>query len=101
MELPDRAVLRRYRLVMWLAAGSLLIGFALRATLWFLFGRPAGVSAAALAPILAGGLANDAVVACSLLAPLALYVALLPDRAWAGPFNRRLLLAGSWLTVFA
>src|ERR1700752_1835125 len=101
MDWPDSAVLRRFRLVAAVAACSLAIGFVLRAALWYLFGRAAGVGASQLPAILAGGVANDMIVAVYLLAPLTLYPALLPDRWYGQAWNRRLLASGSWLTVFA
>ncbi|HEU0225559.1 MAG TPA: LTA synthase family protein [Steroidobacteraceae bacterium] len=92
---------RRFRLIIALALASLAIGAAARALLWMNFGAAAGVGALALPAILAGGLVNDAIVALYLFAPLALYTALLPDRWYRTPANRRVLAVGSWLSLFA
>lgn len=94
-------MLQRFRLLVSLATASLAIGLAARALLWWNFGAPAGVGASDLFPILAGGLLNDAVVALYLLAPLALYTALLPDRWYRSRTNRTVLATGSWLSLFA
>jgi phosphoglycerol transferase MdoB-like AlkP superfamily enzyme len=94
-------VWNRYKLLFALGIASAAIGAVARALLWWNFGTTAGVAATALPAILAGGLANDAIVACYLLTPLALYTALLPDRWYRTPANRRILAVGSWLTLFA
>lgn len=90
----------RLRLLYLLAATSVAIGACLRAWLWWRFGTVAGVGAPALPAILAGGLLNDAIVALYLFAPLAAWLAFLPDRWYASRWNRRVLAVGSWLTVF-
>jgi len=95
------AVFHRFRLLLALGAASLLIGALLRAWLSWQFGIPAGVGAADLPLILAGGLLNDAVTALYLLGPLAAYTALLPDRWYRSRANRAVLAIGSWLTLFA
>jgi len=84
-----------------LAATSLAIGACLRAWLWWRFGLAAGVKASALPAILAGGLLNDAMVALFLFLPLSAYLAVIPDCWYGSRVNRALLVAGSWLTVFA
>ncbi len=91
----------RFRLLYGLAATSLAIGACLRLWLWWKFGMAAGVQATALPTILAGGLLNDAIVVLFLLLPLSVYLAILPDRRYASRVNRAILVAGSWLTVFA
>jgi len=93
-------MLQRFRLLLGLGAAAVLLGAFSRACLWWKFGIAAGVGAAALPAILAGGLLNDAVVALYLLAPLAVYTALLPDRWYRSQANRVLLAVGSWLTLF-
>lgn len=94
-------VSRRFRLLFALAAAILLIGGLTRAWLWWQFGIPAGVSARSLPSIMAGGVLNDAVVALYLLAPLAAYVALMPQAWYRSRANRTVLAIGSWLTLFA
>ncbi len=91
--------MRRYRLVLALGAACLAIWAILRAVLWWRFGFDSGVSAWMLPAILAGGAVNDLVVAAYLLALLALYSALPPDRWYESSANRWLLAAGSWLTI--
>lgn len=91
----------RFRLLLALGAASLLIGALLRAWLSWQFGIPAGVPAASMPAILAGGLLNDAIVALYLLAPLAAYTALLPDRWYRSRINRTVLVTGTWLALFA
>ncbi|MGB5132345.1 MAG: LTA synthase family protein [Steroidobacteraceae bacterium] len=84
-----------------LALGSacLAVGAVLRLVLWSRFGMHAGVSGWSLPAILAGGLVNDTVVTFYLLAPLAVYSALLSDRWYDSRANRWLLAAGSWLML--
>ena len=101
MALFAKSTLRRYRLVFALGAACLAVGAVLRAVLWWLFGLPAGVGDLTLPAIFGGGLLNDSVVALYLLAPLALYTALLPDRWYRSRANHWLLAIGSWLTLFA
>ncbi|MFZ2507788.1 MAG: hypothetical protein WAW79_04855, partial [Steroidobacteraceae bacterium] len=91
--------MRRYRLVFALAAACLAVGAILRLVLWWRFGIPAGVSAPMLPAILAGGLLNDLLESTYLLAPLALYATLLPDRWYHSGPNQWLLAAGSWLAL--
>jgi phosphoglycerol transferase MdoB-like AlkP superfamily enzyme len=91
----------RFRLLFALAAASLLVGAALRLSLWLEFGRSAGVAALHVPAILAGGLLNDLVVAASALAPFALYLAALPDRWYRTRVNRQLLTAGTWIALLA
>jgi phosphoglycerol transferase MdoB-like AlkP superfamily enzyme len=91
--------MRRYRLVLLLGTTYLALEAVLRIVLWWRFGLHAGVSALTLPAILLGGLVNDAVVAFYLLAPLAVYSALLSDRWYNSKANRWLLAAGSWLML--
>jgi phosphoglycerol transferase MdoB-like AlkP superfamily enzyme len=94
------SVHHRLRLLLALAAASLVIGTLLRAWLWARFGLADGVAATTLPLILAGGLLNDAVVALYLFLPLAAYMAFLPDAWYHSRANRIVLAAGSWLTLF-
>lgn len=79
----------------------LAIGACLRAWLWWRFGTVAGVDAALLPALLAGGLLNDAVVSLYLLLPLAIYATFLSDSWYGSRVNCAILATGSWLTVFA
>ena len=91
--------LRRYALVFNLAAVFLLIGALVRLVLWYRFGRPADVALIHLPQVLAAGLVNDAVQSLYLLAPLATWILLLPDRWYRSRANRVLLTIGSVVTV--
>ncbi len=94
-------VAQRIFLPLCLGLAVLLIGALTRIWLWWQFGLSAGIGPGALPLIALGGLLNDAVVALYLLAPLALYSALLPDSWYRSRANRMLLAIGSWLSVFA
>lgn len=94
MTFLNARILRRFRLVWALGAAYLALGAGLRLVLWWQFGSAAGVGAGMLPAILAGGAVNDAVQSLYLLAPLSLYVALLPDRWFRSVTMRRLLHAG-------
>ncbi len=91
----------RFRPLAALAVASLIIGAALRATLWWQFGLADGVTAAELPSVLLRGLLNDLVVTLYAFAPFALYLALISDRWMRSRGNRILVSAGSWLTLFA
>jgi phosphoglycerol transferase MdoB-like AlkP superfamily enzyme len=94
-------VSRRFFLPLALGVAILLIGAVTRAWLWWQFGLPGAVAPAVLPLIAVGGLLNDAIVALYMLAPLALYSALLPDSWYESTANRRLLAVGNWLSLFA
>jgi hypothetical protein len=91
----------RFRPLFALAAASLLVGALLRAALWWQFGTADGVGAALLPSVLARGLLNDAVVALYAFTPLALYLALLPNRWYRSRANAFVIAIGSWLMLFA
>jgi hypothetical protein len=84
-----------------LGAASLLVGALLRVALWWQFGIADGVAGVELPSILVRGLLNDFVVTLYAFAPLALYLALIPERWLDSRVNRALILAGSWITLFA
>ena len=94
-------VSRRFVLPFALGVAILLIGAVSRAWLWLQFGVPAGVDLIELPLIAFGGVLNDAVVALYLMAPLVVYIALLPDAWYGSRANRMSLAIGSWLTLFA
>jgi phosphoglycerol transferase MdoB-like AlkP superfamily enzyme len=90
----------RFRPALVLGAWYVLLGLVLRALLWAVFGREAGVAPGQLGWILPAGLLADTVEALYLLAPLALLGWLAPPR-WSGsPALRRALLAGAFLFIF-
>jgi phosphoglycerol transferase MdoB-like AlkP superfamily enzyme len=93
--------LERYRPLLALASAYLVLGVALRLVLWARFGVNAGVGASSLGWILPAGLAADAVQSLYLLAPLALWLGLAPDRWHVGRGTRALLLGGSALWLFS
>ena len=100
---PGTAILLRLRPVGALLAAYLLAGLALRVVLWWQFGRPADVGALSLPVLLAAGLVNDAVQACSLLLPFVAYFLLARARPaggrrpWLGFFAGLLLLGFVYL----
>jgi phosphoglycerol transferase MdoB-like AlkP superfamily enzyme len=94
-------VAQRFFLPLALGLAVLLIGAVTRIWLWWQFGLPAGIEPGAFPLIALGGLLNDTIVALYLLAPLALYSALLPDSWYRSRANRVLLAIGSWLSLFA
>jgi phosphoglycerol transferase MdoB-like AlkP superfamily enzyme len=94
-------VAQRIFLPLAFGVAVLLIGAVTRIWLWWQFGLPAGIEPGALPLIALGGLLNDAVVALYLLAPLALYSALLADSWYRSRANQVLLAIGSWLCLFA
>ena len=94
-----KEILRRYALVFNLAAVFLLIGAVVRVVLWYRFGRPADVSLLHLPMLLGAGVVNDAVQSLYLLAPLATWILLSPDRWYRSRANRVLLTVGSVVTV--
>ena len=84
-----------------LGAASLLVGALLRVALWWQYGIADGVAGVELPSILFRGLLNDFVVTLYAFTPLALYLALIPGRWLDSRVNRALILAGSWVTLFA
>jgi phosphoglycerol transferase MdoB-like AlkP superfamily enzyme len=75
------------------------LGFALRVVLFAQFGAHADVHFAQLPGILLAGVVNDAVESLYLLAPLALYILLLPDRWYRSRLNRYAIWLGAALSI--
>ena len=94
-------VTHRFRPLIALGAASLLVGALLRVALWWQYGIDDGVTGAQMPSILVRGLLNDFVVALYAFTPFALYLALIPERWLGSRVNRLLILAGSWITLFA
>lgn len=94
-------VTHRFRPLIALGAASLLVGALLRVTLWWQYGIGDGVTGAEMPSILFRGLLNDFVVTLYAFAPFALYLALIPERWLDTRVNHILILAGSWITLFA
>src|SRR5262245_11054065 len=92
--------LPRLRPLWVLAVLYLLLPGALRLALWLRFGLEAGVGAAQLPAVLALGTVNDAVELLYLLAPFALYLALLPQRWYATAAQRALLAVATYAVLF-
>jgi len=93
------AARRRFSAVPALGIIYLCLGLVTRLVLWARFGVAADVPASDLPLLLLAGLANDAVESLYLLAPLALYLFLLPDRWYRTRINRTLLTVGYALTI--
>ena len=95
----QKDILRRYTLVFNLAAVFLLVGAVVRLVLWYRFGRPADVALTHLPLLLGAGVVNDAVQSLYLLAPLATWILLMPDRWYRSRANHVVLTIGSVVTV--
>lgn len=93
-------ILCRFTPLFWIAVAYLALSSIGRIVLWAAFGTVADVPISQLPPILAVGLINDAVEGLYLLAPLALYLSLLPERWIGGRVTRALLAVGTWLSLF-
>jgi len=94
------AALQRYAPWLTLALWYVALCFATRLVLWWKFGRAAQVGAGALLWIMPAGLIADAVQSLYLLAPLALFLWLCPDRWQRSGIMRGVLLAGAALWMF-
>jgi hypothetical protein len=94
-------VTHRFRPLVALGAASLLVGALLRVALWWQYGIDDGVTGVQMPSILARGLLNDFVVTLYAFAPFALYLAIIPERWLDSRANRLLIMAGSWITLFA
>ena len=97
----DPAARARFRPLLVLAAWYLAVGFGNRLLLWAVFGRDAGVSAAALGWILPLGAIDDAVESLYLLAPFALFLWLCRDRWYRSAPMRTVLRTGLFAWTFA
>ena len=94
-------MIHRFRPLVALGAASLLVGGLLRVALWWQYGVADGVAGVQLPSILARGLLNDLVVTLYAFTPFALYLALVPEHWFNSRVNRIVILAGSWITLFA
>src|SRR5262245_27403391 len=90
----------RVRPLITLAAWYVVLGLVLRVVLWAAFGRTQQVDLGALAWILPTGAVADAVQSLYLLAPFALVLWLLPDRAYRSKAMRWSLLIGAFVWMF-
>ena len=91
----------RFRPLSALALWYVLLGIALRVVLWSAFGRVQQVSDTSLAWILAAGIGADIVQSLYLLAPFALLLWLLPDKALQWRAMRPAVLTGAFVWMFA
>ena len=91
----------RFRPLFTLALWYVLLGIALRVVLWSAFGRVQQVSDTSLAWILAAGIGADIVQSLYLLAPFALLLWLLPDKALQWRAMRPAVLTGAFVWMFA
>ena len=92
--------LRRYAPWLTLALWYLALCSITRLVLWWSFGHEAQVDAGALLWIMPAGLVADAVQSLYLLAPLALFLWLCPDRWQRSGVMRSVLLTGAALWMF-
>lgn len=90
---------QRFAPLLVLVAVYLALGLAGRVVLWANFGVEAGVAAAQVPWLMAGGLLNDFVQSLYLFAPLALYILLVPDRWFRSTANRGILYVGMAVTI--
>jgi phosphoglycerol transferase MdoB-like AlkP superfamily enzyme len=97
---PQRAALRRYAPWLVLAAWYVALCLLTRVALWWSFGADAQVGARSLLWIMPAGLIADGVQSLYLLAPLALFLWLCPDRWQRTDAMRAVLLAGTALWMF-
>lgn len=91
--------LRRYRLLVALAAVYVVLSFLLRTLLWWRFGSDQGVGVLDLPVVLATGLINDWIEAFYLFLPLSFYLWLVPERWHGARWHKGLLAVGTYLTL--
>ncbi len=90
----------RFRPLLATALIYLTAGMGLRCVLWWVFGRAAGTGVPGLAMALPLGLANDLVALLSLLLPLTLILAVIPERLCNSRFWRWLTPVSAGALVF-
>lgn len=90
----------RFAPLLTLAAWYVALCAVLRVVLWLAFGAQAQVRVAALVWIIPAGIVADAIQSLYLLAPLALFLWLMPDRWYRRRAVAPLLLAASALFMF-
>jgi len=88
-----------FRPLLTLAGCYAALGSTLRLVLWWTFGRPE-IGPAALTWILPAGFIADAVQSLYLLAPFALFLWLIPDRALRSLPARILIASGAFVWLF-
>src|SRR5262245_33814152 len=91
----------RLRPLLALSVWYVVIGTLLRIVLWTVFGRAQQVGDSSLAWILGAGVVVDIVQSLYLLAPLALFLWLVPDRRLQSRLGRALLFTGAFAWMFA
>ena len=92
--------LRRFAPWLTLALWYIALGLIARVTLWWVYGYEAQVGAGSLAWIMPAGFIADAIESLYLLAPLAIFLWLCPDRWQRSAVMRGVLLAGTTLWMF-
>lgn len=90
----------RFRPLLALAGGYVTLSLALRLVLWWSFGRAQHVGLPALAWIIPAGAIADTAQCLYLLAPFALFLWLMPDRALRSPLARAAVLAGAFVWLY-
>lgn len=91
----------RFRLLLIYATAYLGVTFVLRLLLWRAFGSPGGVTIANLPIVLGAGAVNDLAELLYLLAPLCLYLLLLPQKLARHPLQQKLFVFTSFLFFFS
>ena len=97
---PHPILSHRFSPLLIFSAIYLALSFCLRLVLWYRFGREAGVALPQLAGVLAAGAVNDQVALLYLVAPLSLYLLLLPGRLAPMRWQRLLFGGVVYLIVF-
>jgi phosphoglycerol transferase MdoB-like AlkP superfamily enzyme len=91
----------RFRPLFALVSWYVCLGLVLRVVLWAAFGRAQQVSGLALPSLLASGVVGDIVQSFYLLAPLAVFLWLTPERLYRSRIMRPTLFAGAFVWMFA
>lgn len=97
---PNRIFAHRFSPLLVFSAIYLVLSFFLRLVLWYRFGREAGVALPQMPKVLAAGAVNDQVELLYLVAPLSLYLLLLPRRLAAKGWQRAFFGGMVYLTIF-
>jgi len=100
MNLFAVGAVRRFSPWLTLALWYVALGFVTRLALWGAYGHAAQVGVGSLSWIMPAGLIADAIESLYLLAPLALFLWLCPDRWQRSGIMRGVLLAGAALWMF-
>ena len=100
MKVFAAGALRRFAPWLSLALWYVALGLVTRMALWWVYGHAAQVGAGSLLWIIPAGVVADAIESLYLLAPLAMFLWLCPDRWQRSAIMRGILLAGTALWMF-